>query len=125
MKGLPGVASAKRASRRPVDGGTSLAAIATLLIFNVTLRHWSSYLALAVPILFGATLLYQPATLLRPLDHHFGNSVWDQRSNYLYRGATLHTLQEGARYFAHARVPPDPDRALGAALDLLSIELTQ
>ena len=102
-----------------IAAAVPLAAIATLLIFNVTLRHWSSYLALAVPILFGATLLYQPATLLRPLDHHFGNSVWDQRSNYLYRGATLHTLQEGARYFAHARVPPDPDRALGAALDLL------
>ncbi len=96
-----------------------LAAIAALMIFNVTLRHWSSYLAMAVLILFGVTLLYQPATLLRPLDHYFGNSVWDQRSNYLYRGATLYTLQEGARYFAHAHVPPDRERALGAALNLL------
>jgi phosphoglycerol transferase MdoB-like AlkP superfamily enzyme len=96
-----------------------LAAIAALMIFNVTLRHWSSYLAMAVLILFGVTLLYQPATLLRPLDHYFGNSVWDQRSNYLYRGATLYTLQEGARYFAHARVPPDRERALRAASNLL------
>ena len=96
-----------------------LAAIAALMVFNVTLRHWSSYLAMVVLILFGATLLYQPAMLLRPLDHYFGNSVWDQRSNYLYRGATLYTLQEGARYFAHAHAPPDRERALGAALNLL------
>jgi phosphoglycerol transferase MdoB-like AlkP superfamily enzyme len=102
-----------------IAAAVPLAAIAALLIFNVTLRHWSSYLALAVLTLFGASLLYQPAALLRPLDHYFGNSVWDQRSNYLYRGATLYTLQEGARYFAHARVPPDRDRALGAALKLL------
>ncbi len=96
-----------------------LAAIAALMIFNVTLRHWSCYLSTAVLILFGMTLLYQPATLLTPLDRYFGNSVWDQRSNYLYRGATLYTLQEGARYFADAHVPPDRDLALGAALNLL------
>lgn len=35
--------------------------------------------------------------------------MWDQRSNYLYRGATRYTLQEGARYFADAHVPPDRD----------------
>jgi len=96
-----------------------LAAIAALLLFNFTLRHWSAYLASMLVILFGMTLVYKPAAILKPLDRHFGNSVWDQRSNYLYRGATLYSLQEGARYFADAHIPPDRDLALSAAEELL------
>ena len=96
-----------------------LAAIAALLLFNFTLRHWSAYLATMLVILFGMTLLYNPLAILEPLDRHFGNSVWDQRSNYLYRGATLYSLQEGARFFADAHVPPDRDLALSAARNLL------
>lgn len=95
-----------------------LAAIAALLLFNLTLRHWSAYLSLLLLILLGMTLRYQPGTLLEPLDERFGNSVWDQRSNYLTRGAALYTLQEGARFFAMAEVPPDRDLALSAAANL-------
>lgn len=97
-----------------------LAAIAALFIFNITLRQWRAYLASIAVILFSMTLVYEPAVILEPLDRHFGNSVWDQRSNYLYRGATLYSLQEGARYFADAAVPPDRDPALRAADALLS-----
>jgi len=96
-----------------------LAAIAALLLFNFTLRHWSAYLASMLVILFGMTLVYKPVAILEPLDRYFGNSVWDQRSNYLYRGATLYSLQEGARYFADAHIPPDRDLALSAAAKLL------
>ncbi len=96
-----------------------LAAIAALLLFNFTLRHWSAYLASMLVILMGMTLMYKPAVILEPLDRYFGNSVWDQRSNYLYRGATLYSLQEGARYFADAHIPPDRDLALSAATKLL------
>lgn len=95
-----------------------LAALAGLLLFNFTLRHWSAYLASVVLILFGATLVYKPSEILAPLDTYFGNSVWDQRSNYLYRGATLYTLQEGARYFAAADTVPDRDLAQTAAEQL-------
>jgi len=102
-----------------VAAALPLAAIAALLLFNFTLRHWSAYLASTLVILFGMTLVYKPATILKPLDRHFGNSVWDQRSNYLYRGATLYSLQEGARYFADAHIPPDRDLALSAAASLL------
>jgi hypothetical protein len=38
----------------------------------------------------------------------------------LWRGATLYSLQEGARYFALADKPPDPDDAQMAAESLLS-----
>jgi phosphoglycerol transferase MdoB-like AlkP superfamily enzyme len=96
-----------------------LAAIIALLLFNFTLRHWSAYLASVLTILLGMTLVYKPGAILEPLDRHFGNSVWDQRSNYIYRGATLYSLQESARYFADAAMPPDRDPALAAARDLL------
>ncbi|MCK9620467.1 MAG: LTA synthase family protein [Methylobacter sp.] len=97
-----------------------LAAIASLLLFNFTMRHWSAYLASLVVILLGITVVYKPATLLEPLDGYFGNSVWDQRSNYVWRGATLYTLLESARHFAAAEVIPDGDRAQEAADDLLA-----
>jgi phosphoglycerol transferase MdoB-like AlkP superfamily enzyme len=97
-----------------------LAAIASLLLFNFTMRHWSAYLASLTVILLGITLVYKPVMILDPLDKHFGTSVWDQRSNYLWHGATLYSLQEGARYFALADTPPDPDDAQMAAESLLS-----
>ena len=97
-----------------------LAAIASLLLFNFTMRHWSAYLASLAVILLGITVTYKPSSILDPLDGYFGNSVWDQRSNYVWRGATLYTLLESARYFAAAEVIPDADMAQEAADKLLT-----
>jgi phosphoglycerol transferase MdoB-like AlkP superfamily enzyme len=97
-----------------------LAAIASLILFNFSMRHWSAYLASLAVILLGITVVYKPATVLEPLDGYFGNSVWDQRSNYVWRGATLYTLLENARYFAAAEVIPDADMAQQAADKLLA-----
>ncbi|MGZ4977778.1 MAG: LTA synthase family protein [Methylobacter sp.] len=96
-----------------------LAAITSLLLFNFTMRHWSAYLASLAVILLGITVVYKPSAILAPLDGYFGNSVWDQRSNYVWRGATLYTLLESARYFAAAEVIPDADMAQEAADKLL------
>ena len=96
-----------------------LAAIASLLLFNFSMRHWSAYLSILTILLLTMMLVYKPATIVQPIDKYFGNSVWDQRSNYLWHGATLYTLQEGARYFALADVPPDPDQAQEASERLL------
>lgn len=97
-----------------------LAAIASLLLFNFTMRHWASYLSSLVAIILGLTVVYQPMMIVEPLDKYLGNSVWDQRSNYLMHGASMYTLQEGARYFAMADTPPDMDEAEEAARNLLS-----
>jgi phosphoglycerol transferase MdoB-like AlkP superfamily enzyme len=97
-----------------------LAAIASLILFNFSMRHWSAYLASLVVILLGITVVYKPDAILGPLDGYFGNSVWDQRSNYVWRGATLYTLLENARYFAAADVIPDADMAQQAADKLLA-----
>lgn len=97
-----------------------LAAIASLLMFNFSMRHWSAYLASMIVTLLGITVVFKPATILDPLDGYFGNSVWDQRSNYVWRGATLYTVLEAARYFAAAEVIPDSDMAEEAADKLLA-----
>jgi phosphoglycerol transferase MdoB-like AlkP superfamily enzyme len=97
----------------------TLAAIASLLVFNFSMRHWSAYLASTAAILLGITVVYKPETIVNALDKYTGNSVWDQRSNYLWHGATVYTLQEGARYFATADVPPDQDSVQVAAENLL------
>jgi phosphoglycerol transferase MdoB-like AlkP superfamily enzyme len=85
-----------------------LVGIASLLIFNFGLRNWYSWLAIATVLLVGTTLVYSPQNVIKPLDRYVGHSVWDQRSNYVNRGATLYSLMETARYLAD-RVPP-PDR---------------
>jgi phosphoglycerol transferase MdoB-like AlkP superfamily enzyme len=92
-----------------------LALVVSLVLFNFTLRAWHAWLACLGFILFGITLVYQPALLVKPLDKRFGNVVWDQRSNYLSRGASIYSLQEGARFFADQEIPPEQDAALAAA----------
>jgi len=84
------------------------------------MRHWSSYLASLVAILLGITVAYKPSMILDPIDKYTGNSVWDQRSNYVWHGATLYSLQETTRFFALTDVPPDMDSAQIAADNLLS-----
>jgi phosphoglycerol transferase MdoB-like AlkP superfamily enzyme len=96
-----------------------LAAIFALLLFNISLRQWSAQLAGMLLLLLGMTLVMKPEVIVRALDYKFGNSVWDQRSNFVHRGAMLNLLQEGARFFADARVAPDRDIAMTAATNLL------
>ena len=97
-----------------------LAAIASLIFFNFSMRHWSSYLACLVILLFGITVVYKPTLLVEPIDKFTGNSVWDQRSNYIWHGATLYSIQEGSRYFALADTAPDMDIAQESANKLLA-----
>lgn len=97
-----------------------LAAIGSLLLFNFTMRHWSAYLSSFVIFLTSLTFLYNPEIILNPLDKYTGNSVWDQRSNYIWHGATVYTLQESARRMVLADVPPDQDEAHEAADRLLA-----
>lgn len=97
-----------------------LAAIASLLLFNFSMRHWSAYIASLMTVLVGMTLVYKPAMLLDPLDNYLGNSKWDQRSNYLSRGPVLYNLQEGARFFSLAEKSPDLDETQMAVETLLS-----
>ena len=103
-----------------IAAALTVAGIASLLLFNFSMRHWSSYLASLVAIMLGLTVVYKPEMLIEPLDKYTGNSVWDQRSNYLWHGGMLYSLQEGSRYFAMAEAPPDIDNAHEAAQRLMA-----
>jgi phosphoglycerol transferase MdoB-like AlkP superfamily enzyme len=101
-----------------------VAAIASLVLFNFSMRHWTAYIASMMLMLLGITIVFKPNTIVTPLDSYFGNSVWDQRSNYVWRGATLYSLLETCRYFAAADQLPDPDQAEEAADNLLAAQPT-
>jgi phosphoglycerol transferase MdoB-like AlkP superfamily enzyme len=98
----------------------TLAGIASLFLFNFSMRHWSAYLASLSALSLGLTLVYKPEMIIETLDKYTGNSVWDQRSNYLSHGGMLYSFQEGARYFAMAEAPPDIDSAQQSARNLLA-----
>ena len=49
------------------------------------------------------------------MDERFGNTTWDQRENYVWRGAALHSLQEIARELASHHPEPTRAEALAAA----------
>lgn len=93
----------------------SLAAILGLLLFNLRVHHRESIQSLAGLTLIAVVVIYSPQQVAVTLDHHFGNSVWDQRSNYIQRGATLYTLQEGARFLADPDPVPQVNQARMAA----------
>ncbi len=103
----------------------TVAGIASLLLFNFTMRHWSAYLAMLAAIMLGLTVVYKPAMLVEPLDKYTGSSVWDQRSNYLWHGGMLYSLQEGSRHFLMAEAPPDVDNAQQSAERLIATQPAQ
>jgi hypothetical protein len=70
--------------------------------------------------LLTLTVIYQPNSIVYPIDTYIGTKEWDQRSNYLWQGATIHTLLETARYFLVADKAPDVDVARAAAKQLLA-----
>ena len=98
-----------------------LVIIVSLLVFNFSLRRRGSWLALVMILLLGMTLVYQPRNIIGPLDRYVGNSVWDQHSNYIYRGAMLYSLMEGARYFADRVTPPDQQTVLAPQAPLQAL----
>ncbi len=88
-----------------------LVALAFLAIFNFTLRTWKNYLGGVFGGMFFLTILYQPDSIVYPIDTYIGTKEWDQRSNYLWQGATIHSVLETARYFLVADTAPDADAA--------------
>ena len=48
------------------------------------------------------------------MDHQWGDKPWDQRENYVWRGGTVHLLQELVRMAAVSQPAPDAEMALAA-----------
>ncbi|MEK6202320.1 MAG: LTA synthase family protein [Desulfobulbaceae bacterium] len=100
--------------------GGALVGLAGLLLFNFHFRRYRAWLSLGLILALGLTLIHYPKPIVAALDKRVGNSVWDQRSNYLSRGATLYSLHETARFFRDGEPPPDRQEALNAASSLLA-----
>ncbi len=101
----------------------ALAGLAGLLLFNFQFRRRGAWLSLALLVALGLSLILYPRPIVAALDKHVGNSVWDQRSNYLRKGATLYSLQETARFFGDAEQIPDKKKAVSASSALLADSL--
>ena len=98
----------------------ALAGLAGLLLFNFQFRRGGAWLSLGLIMALGLSLVLYPRPIVAALDKRVGNSVWDQRSNYLRKGATLYSLQETARFFRDAEQTPDRRKAVDASSALLA-----
>jgi hypothetical protein len=47
--------------------------------------------------------------LYQAMDQFWGNTPWDQRENFVWRGATVHLTQELLRAVATRQPPPKAD----------------
>lgn len=98
----------------------SLVTLAGVLLFNFHFKRRRAWLALGLILTLGLSLTLSPRPIVAALDKHVGNSVWDQRSNYVQKGATLYSIQEIARFFRDLEKAPDREKAVGAASALLA-----
>ena len=98
----------------------TIAGIVILLLFNLSTRRWSAFLAALSATALGMVIVKAPAKVIETLDKYTGNSVWDQRTNFLMHGGLLYSFQEGARYFAMAEKPPEAEASNDAAKALLA-----
>jgi sulfatase-like protein len=96
-----------------------LAILGGLILANLTWRGISAKLGLAGLVVLCATPMLASAPIVAAMDARFGNTTWDQRENYVWRGAALHSLQEIAREIASHRPNPNRAEALAAATQAL------
>jgi len=98
---------------------TATALLVISIILAVTFRPRRARVAWTAVFLIAAPMTALPEDLMSAMDDTFGNSVWDQRGNYLYRGPLVYSLQETARYASRNERAPSRAEVL-AALEALS-----
>ena len=86
-----------------------LAAIAGLFLFNLRLTGRLRKTALSALFILPAGAAAESPTLYQAMDKFWGNTPWDQRENFVWRGATVHLTQEVLRAVATRKPPPQQD----------------
>ncbi|TPW09769.1 MAG: phosphoglycerol transferase family protein alkaline phosphatase superfamily, partial [Halothiobacillaceae bacterium] len=79
--------------------------VVALILFNF---RWHKPTAVVLLALSGVLVLAPSQATVEWMDVQWGNVEWNQRQNYLTRGATLYTLQESYRYFTDRATVDDP-----------------
>jgi hypothetical protein len=93
-----------------------LAALAGLFLFNLRLTGRLRKTALSALFILPAGAAAESPMLYQAMDSFWGNTPWDQRENYVWRGATVHLTQELLRAVATRQPPPQAD-AVSAAIE--------
>lgn len=91
-----------------------LGAIVGLFLFNLRLRGRLRKTALSALFVLPAGAAAESPTLYHAMDQFWGNTPWDQRENFVWRGATVHLTQELLRSIATRQPPPKPDDVTAA-----------
>ncbi|HEY4161815.1 MAG TPA: hypothetical protein VGM59_02050 [Dongiaceae bacterium] len=86
-----------------------LGAIVGLFLFNLRLRGHLRKTALSALLILPAGAAAESAPLYHAMDSFWGNTPWDQRENFVWRGATVHLTQELLRATATRQQPPKAD----------------
>lgn len=91
-----------------------LALLAGLLLFNLKFRARPAQAGCALLIALPLGAASDPSPLSNSLDTFFGNTPWDQRENFIWRGGALHLAQESLRALAVRRPAPTEEEVLAA-----------
>jgi hypothetical protein len=91
-----------------------LAALAGLFLFNLRLTGRLRKTALSALFILPAGAAAESPMLYEAMDKFWGNTPWDQRENYVWRGATVHLTQELLRAVATRKAPPEADDVAAA-----------
>jgi hypothetical protein len=93
-----------------------LCTIGALFLFNLRLTGRLRKTALSALFILPAGAAAESPALYQAMDKFWGNTPWDQRENFVWRGATVHLTQELLRAVATRQPAPQADD-VGAAID--------
>jgi hypothetical protein len=93
-----------------------LGAICGLFLYNLRLTGRLRKTALSALFILPAGAAAESPDLYQAMDKFWGNTPWDQRENYVWRGGAVHLTQELLRAVATRQPPPQADD-VNAAID--------
>jgi phosphoglycerol transferase MdoB-like AlkP superfamily enzyme len=91
-----------------------LAVLIGLLLFNLTFRARPAQAGWALLIALPLGAASDPTPLSNSLDKFFGNTPWDQRENFIWRGGAVHLAQESLRAVSSRRPAPTEAEVVAA-----------
>lgn len=91
-----------------------LALLIALFLFNLKFRARPAQAGWALLIALPLGAASDATPLSNSLDRFFGNTPWDQRENFIWRGGAMHLAQESLRALAERRDPPSETEVAAA-----------
>lgn len=95
-----------------------LAALAGLFLFNLKFRARPAKAGWALLIALPLGAAGDAPPLSAGLDKFFGNTPWDQRENFIWRGGAMHLALESLRAVAQRKDPPSEAEVAAAIVRL-------